>query len=78
MYVCKECHDTDRNSIGCTYEFDVHAHLIGSEFTECEICGKKDTCVFCDEYQAEIMIVARIREWRKKNDRKHLCGYHGV
>jgi len=57
MYVCEECHTVDAVPIGCDMSFMEHGIFTGVEIGQCEVCGKEEVnCVFCDEYQAEIII----------------------
>lgn len=57
MYVCEKCHDRDVDATDCSYTFKTHLPIDDEEIGECDICGKKKVaCIFCDEYQAEVMI----------------------
>lgn len=52
MYVCKECHDTDKNAIACPLDMRSHLENYGAKRSICEICGKTACVVYCEKYMA--------------------------
>ena len=74
MYVCEDCHKTDIIVTKCNHGFKMHASLACVETYECDICGKKTICVFCDEYQVEMLTRSQAKREAKKHETKDLCG----
>ena len=69
MYVCEKCHDRDLDATQCNYTFSVHLTIIGKDDLierRCEICGKLRECIFCDEYQAEVIKRSGIMQNQQK------------
>lgn len=52
MFVCKDCHDTDRNATKCGYAMSGHLSLVGAIRGVCEICDTPGYVVFCSKYKS--------------------------
>jgi len=52
-YICKDCHEQDKNIIDCPTNYDTHAKASGN--MKCDVCGNiKDSVVFCWAYHSYV------------------------
>lgn len=61
MLVCEECHEIDKDVIGCTKELTRHSkHYFGLVRKSCGICGKDHPSLFiCHAYDERMKDVSK-------------------
>lgn len=48
LFICEDCHEMDKNVVGCKESFDEHSDVPFVDM--CDVCGKPKTIHYCAEY----------------------------